>query len=208
VDASKAVLTASEVKAALPTPSQLGSKWKSGVASGTSSSTSGSDGTYSPAKCSFSSSSGTFKGLSLTGSAQKPLATATAKFKQAGATAFAFKGASVTVSSYKDELDSSKLGAIRDRLAQCQKFSYTDSNGVTSDFRVLPLSLPNYGDQTLAFRVQASVSMFVLVIDIVEITSGHNLVSIYQAGLGGVDTKLAANAAKATMADLTKATAK
>jgi hypothetical protein len=79
---------------------------------------------------------------------------------------------------------------------------------VTSDFRVLPLSLPNYGDQTLAFRVQASVSMFVLVIDIVEITSGHNLVSIYQAGLGGVDTKLAANAAKATMADLTKATAK
>lgn len=208
VDAAKAVLTASQVKATLPTPAQLGPKWKSGVASGTSSSSSASGGTYEPARCSFSSSTGTFKGLALTGPAQKPVATATAKFKQAGASAFAFKGASVTVSSYKDEPDSSKLGAIRDRLAQCQKFSYTDSNGVTSDFRVLPLSLPNYGDETLAFRIQASVSMFVLVIDVVEITSGHNLVSIYQAGLGGVDTKLAANAAKASMANLAKATTK
>lgn len=203
VDASKNVLTTAQAKAALPAATELGKKWIKGSAT-LSSGSSKSTGTYSPAKCAFSSSNGQLKGLEA--SPGKAIATAKASFKTKNSAALSFDGTVIEVKSFKDGIDTSTFTKIRKVLGECKKFTYTDGSGVTSDFRILPLSLPKYGDQTLAFRMQATVSMFVLVIDFVEVANGHNLVSIYQAGLGGLDTTATGKAVDATMKGLDEAT--
>ena len=204
VDSSKQVLTKTQVKAALPRASDLGKKWTTGSVGSSTTSPTKEDGTYSPEKCAFSSSTGQLKGLKV--ATGKPLVKSKASFKTKGSAGLSFDGSVVQIESFKDQIDSSAFSKISDVLAACKKFTYTDGSGVTSDFRILPLSLPKYGDQTLAFRMQASVSMFVIVIDVVEVANGHNLVSIYQAGLGGLDTKATGKAVKATMRKLDEAT--
>lgn len=188
----------------MPDATELGKKWIKGSASPSSDSSKSQTGTYDPEKCAFSSSNGQLKGLAV--NPGKPVAKAKTSFKTKGSEGLSFDGTVVEVQSFKDEIDTSTFSKISKVLAECKKFTYTDDSGVTSDFRILPLSLPKYGDQTLAFRMQATVSMFVLVIDFVEVANGHNLVSIYQAGLGGLDTKATGKAVDATMKHLDEAT--
>lgn len=205
VDASKQVLTTAQAKASLPDADELGTKWvKGSIPSSSSSSSDSSDGTYTPEKCAFSSATGQLKGLST--APGKAIAKSKISFKTKGSEGLSFDGTVVQVKSFKDEIDTGAFAKITDVLADCKKFTYTDDRGVTSDFRILPLSLPKYGDQTLAFRMQASVSMFVIVVDVVQVADGHNLISVYQAGLGGLDTKATGRAVKATMAHLADAT--
>jgi hypothetical protein len=204
VDGSKNVLTTKQAKASLPDATELGKKWIKGSATPSSGSSKSSTGTYAPEKCAFSSSNGQLKGMAV--SPGKPIAKAMTSFKTKNSAGLSFDGTVVEVESFKDKIDTSTFAKISKVLGECKKFTYTDDSGVTSDFRILPLSLPKYGDQTLAFRMQATVSMFVLVIDFVEVANGHNLVSVYQAGLGGLDTKATGKAIDATMKHLDMAT--
>ena len=205
MDATKQVLTKAQAKASLPDASELGKKWIKGSIPSSSSSSKSSDGTYSPEKCAFSSKTGALQGMST--APGKAVAKSKVSFKTKDSEGLSFDGTVVQVQSFKDEIDSSSFAKISDVLSECKKFTYTDDSGITSDFRILPLSLPKYGDQTLAFRMQATVSMFVVVIDVVTVANGHNLISVYQAGLGGIDTKATGKAVKATMTHLSEATA-
>jgi hypothetical protein len=207
---AKKVLTKEQANATLVTADQLGTGW---VAGGTSTSTSTpepGDTTFSPASCSFSASDGGLTGSAAIDPNKTPVAEATAEFHQAPTDGDAFNvnvhGVSVAVESYQDDLDESKLQEISKKLTECATFTSTDGNGVTSSWQVLPTSLPNYGDGTLAFRLQGTVSMFVILIDVVEIVSGHNLVTIGQTGLGKIDTTLAAHIAEQIMTNLDTAT--
>ncbi|WP_104199035.1 hypothetical protein [Cryobacterium sp. Y29] len=107
---------------------------------------------------------------------------------------------------YSDDVDESRLQEISKKLIECAKFTATDSDGVTSSMEIFPTSLPNYGDGALAFRLQALVSMLVVLIDSVTIMSGHNVITISQTGLGAIDTTLAAHVAEQVMVNLDAAT--
>jgi len=207
---AKKVLTAEQATAALVTAEQLGTGWVAGGDSTNTSTPEPGETTFSPASCAFSASDGSLDGVAVVDPEKKPVAEATAEFHEAPAKDDAFNlnvhGVAVGVKSYKEDLDESKLQDIRKKLTECATFTATDANGVTSNWQILPTSLPNYGDGTLAFRLQGNVSMFVVLVDVVEIVSGHNAISIVQTGLGKIDTKLAARVAEQVMTNLDNAT--
>lgn len=102
---------------------------------------------------------------------------------------FELVGVQETVASYPDGPPVEELERITDVFSQCDKFTSTE-DGVTSTIEVFPLSIPNYGDRSFAFRLQANITFFVAVIDIVYIVVGDNIISLTATGLGGIDEEL------------------
>jgi hypothetical protein len=205
----KRQLTEDEALAALPTIEQIGAGWAEGKAGeGESSGEEPEPATFSPEQCNFAVAGGDVSGLQPVDSELKPVAEVQAEFHLPGESAFDVQGAAVKIASYAEGIDTSKIEAIASRLEECSEFTSTSSDGVTSKMEIFPLSLPNYGDKTLAFRLQGSVGMFVIIADAVQIVAGHNLVTVAQFGLGKIDTELAARAAAAVMENLDEVTAK
>lgn len=207
---AKKVLTAEQANAALVTAEQVGIGWVAGSSIEDESTSEPDDSTYSPASCAFSTADGGISGIAVVDPGQEPVVEAKATFQPAPADGDTFgldmQEASVSVASYPDEIDASKFDGISEKLAECAAFTSTDSTGVTSSWQIFPTSLPNYGDGTLAFRLQGSVSMFVVLVDVVMVASGHNLITITQAGLGEIDTDLGGRVAEQVMANLDAAT--
>jgi hypothetical protein len=102
---------------------------------------------------------------------------------------FEVVGMQETVASYPDGAPVAELERITDIFSQCDKFTSTE-DGVTSTIEVFPLSIPNYGDRSFAFRLQASVTLFTAVIELVYIVVGDNIISLTATGLGGIDEEL------------------
>jgi hypothetical protein len=102
---------------------------------------------------------------------------------------FELVGVQETVASYPDGPPVDELERITDVFSQCDKFTSTE-DGVTSTIEVFPLSIPNYGDRSFAFRLQANITFFVAVIDIVYIVVGDNIISLTATGIGGIDEEL------------------
>jgi hypothetical protein len=209
---ARAQLSTKQVTASLPTAAQLGATWVDGKSSSDSSDDSDtSKPTIAPESCSFLYAGGELSQVAIVPKADKPIAKATADFhvKPASGDTLGLEtdGASISIESYKDNVDPSKLASVASALKKCTKFTSTDSSsGLTAQFQIFPESLPNYADGTLAFRIQGTVSIVVVLVDLVVIVSGHNLITITQTGIGGIDTKMGANAAKSVMANLTTRT--
>lgn len=209
---AKRVLSAAEVPQVLPTAAEMGLTWvdgKSPNATGDDSSTNAP--TFAPSSCAFTAADGTVGSLAIVPITTKPAATATADFHTQPASddtlGLDIHSASVTVSSYKDDVGPARLTEIAAKLKTCATFTATDSSsGVTSNWQIVPVSLPNYGDGTLAFRLQGSVGLFVVLIDLVQIAAGHNLITITQSGIGAIDTNLGAIVSKTVMTHLESVT--
>ena len=201
------VLTAEQIQQALPTVDQLGPEWGPAPESTSDTSSSSSQATFTPAECEFQASLGGSTLTSVVGAGDTEVATGKVAYSLTSDGAFAAHQTSVTITSYKDTVSSSGIDALASRLKKCETFTATDgATGVTTSAQILPLSLPNYGDKTLAFRLQASVGAFTVIVDVVQILIGHNVVSIAQSGLGGVTPDLTGAVADATMKNLNEAT--
>jgi hypothetical protein len=208
---AKGVLSTKVATASLPTAAQLGTTWVDGKAStdtDDSDDSTSADPTIAPASCAFISTDAGLSKVQVVPKSDKPVAEAKADYHVKSASdddsfSLDLDTASVTIDSYKDDVDSSKLAGIATELKKCAKFTSTDSSsGLTATFQIFPESLPNYADGTLAFRVQGQVSFVTALIDEVNIVSGHNLITITQSGIGSIDTKMAQASAKAVMANL------
>jgi hypothetical protein len=112
----------------------------------------------------------------------------------------------LSIKSHADNVDTPGIIAAASKLTECSKFTSTDSGGVTSSFELFPLSLPSYGDKTLAFRFQGGAGMFIIVGDVVGIVIGHNVIAVAQFGLGKIDTELTGRVATNVMANLNPVT--
>ena len=112
----------------------------------------------------------------------------------------------LSIKSHADNVDTPGIIAAASKLTECSKFTSTDSGGVTSSFKLFPLSLPSYGDKTLAFRFQGGAGMFIIVGDVVGIVIGHNVIAVAQFGLGKIDTELTGRVATNVMANLNPVT--
>ncbi len=161
--------------------------------------------TYNPAECDLSASTD-FGDVALVPEGEEAVAASKAEFKKSGDEMFDLHGATVELKSYESEVDSDKLEAFAEKLKDCANFTITDDQGITSAVQILPVSLPNYADSTLAFKLQASVSFLIVIADIAVVASGHNVVTIAQVGLGGIDPQVVSELASATMANLETAT--
>ena len=209
---AKSVLTTAQATASLPTLAQVGAAWADGKNPKSGSDTSNSTPpTFTPANCSFSSSNGSISDLMPVPSTTKPVAEAQGDFHQPppadDTLGLAVHSLSVSVKSYKDNADAKQLDAIAARLKECATFTSADpASGITASWLITPVSLPNYGDKTLAFRMQGTVSFIIFLIDSVQIVAGHNVITIFQTGVGSIDTELAGNVAKVVMANLDAAT--
>lgn len=210
---AKSVLTTSQATAALPTLAQVGAAWadgKSAASSGSDTSASAKP-TFTPATCSFSATNGATADLAVVAATTKPVAEAQGDFHKPppadDTLGLAVHSLTVNVKSYKDDADAKRLDAIATRLKDCATFTSSDpTTGITANWQITPVSLPNYGDKTLAFRMQGAVSFLIFLVDSVQIVAGHNVITIFQSGVGSIDTELAGNVAKAIMANLDTAT--
>lgn len=208
---SKKLLTTAQATAALPTLAQVGATWAAGKPSSNNDSMSTTPMTFTPASCAFSSKNASLSYLAIMPAATTPVAEAQGDFHippPANDTiGLDVRSLTVTVKSYKDEVDAKRLDQIATRLKACSAFTSSDTaSGIMAKWQIIPVSLPNYGDGTLAFRMQGTVSFLIILIDSVQIVAGHNIVTVGQTGLGKIDTELAGNVAKAVMVNLDAAT--
>jgi hypothetical protein len=204
---AKGPLTQEEAEAALPTAEQLGGDWADGAAADEAQEQA-EESTFNPEQCSFSTD-GSLAGLQMVEDGVKPVAEAKADFHVPAKEDFSLdmKAAAVSIQSYADPIDASNVERIAARLEECAEFTSTSADGVTTKFEIFPISLPNYGDETLAFRLQGSVSFFVILADAVQVVAGHNVVSVGQLGRNEVDTELAGELAATVMENLDTVTA-
>lgn len=208
---SKKVLTTAQATAALPTLAQVGATWAPGKANANSDTSTAKTPTFVPASCSFSAKDGALSDLAVVPSTTTPVAEAQGDFHipppADDTIGLNVHSLTVTVKSYKDDVDAKRLDQIAARLKACSAFTSSDTaSGIMAKWQMIPVSLPNYGDGTLAFRMQGTVSFLIILIDSVQIVAGHNIVTVGQTGLGKIDTELAGNVAKAVMANLDAAT--
>ena len=209
---ARRILSTTQATAALPTLAQVGTEWAEGKSSNRSNTDSSNKTlpTFTPASCSFSAANGALSDLAVVPLNTMPVAIAEGNFHTPPAAddtiGLTVRALSVTVKSYKDDINAHRLDQIAARLKDCAKFTSGDSAGITTTWQLFPVSLPNYGDGTLAFRMQGGLSFLIVLMDSVQIVTGHNLITITQAGVGKIDTELAGSVAKAVMANLDTAT--
>ncbi len=151
---SRRVLTTAQATSALPTSEQVGADWAVGKTGGDSTPDTDS-ATFTPEQCAFSSSNGSLAGLAIVDKSVSPVATAQGDFNippaDGDSMGLNVHSTSVSISSYEKDIDTSGITAIATRLEDCAKFTSTSADGLTASFDIFPVSLPNYGDETLAF---------------------------------------------------------
>ena len=192
------VLTESQIKAALLAPTDVAGKWTVKVAT-PSPSPSATD-EVSPPECQE-----LFKSFTLDKSRDSNAASSADVTLESGKD-FDVKTVSESLATF-DAVPTDAIAKIISVGDKCSKFTSTDAKGVTSTFQFFPLSLPNYGDESAAMRLQFNVSIFTGVADLVFIRIGHNIITVSNIGLGGIDTKLTPKVAAAAAAKLVKTTA-
>jgi hypothetical protein len=201
--ASHRLLTSDQIAKVLPTAVQAGASWVVTPAGADPTSTPGNT-TFTPAGCSFSADVNGMSGSSILGSGTAASAEGKLTYKPSSSSStIDVHQAAVDILSYKDVVNTSVIDRVAEKLKSCAKFTSTDnSSGITASWEVQPLSLPNYGDKTLAFRLQGGVGMFTFVVDFVTIAVGHNVIIVVQAGLGGITPEVTSNLASSTVANL------
>lgn len=110
----------------------------------------------------------------------------------------------VSVSSMSEIIPDDAMKQITDAFGSCSDFELDDGKEVAS-VTASPLSFPNLGEESIAIRFNAESPSVTLAIDYVGIRSGHNLVVVSQAGVGGAaDIAPLEQAAKVVMNNLAK----
>ncbi|GAB3399963.1 hypothetical protein GCM10027515_07140 [Schumannella luteola] len=207
---ARRLLTTADAQAALPTASEIGTGWVDGKNpsddSGDDSGSTSATPTFAPAECAFSAENGAVADLAVVPDDAPRAAEATVDFHQPPADdswGLDAHGVTVRIQSFDRDIDAARLTKISQRLEPCSQFTSTDpTSGVSISWQIIPVSMSNYGDGTLAFRMQGAVSFIVVLLDSVQIVAGHNLVTITQSGIGSVDTGLAARVAQTVMTKL------
>jgi hypothetical protein len=86
--------------------------------------------------------------------------------------------------SYEDEdTVQQRFDDVVEVLSQCQAFTSTDDDGVTTEFTIGALSFPKLGDDTVALAVTGRTPDFNLSLNFVVVRLGRNVMSIAQGGL-------------------------
>lgn len=86
--------------------------------------------------------------------------------------------------SYEDEETvSQRFDDVVEVLSECQAFSSTDDDGVTTDFTIGALSFPKLGDDTVALAVTGKTPDISVSLNFVVVRLGRNVMSIAQGGL-------------------------
>lgn len=106
----------------------------------------------------------------------------------------------VEVKSYEEPMDEDRLPEMRDALAECREFTSTDEDGATAEFTTEGLSFPNFGEESLAFRMDLDLGMFAGAAEIVFVRAGHNGITFMSLAFGDEpDTELLEEIARTTM---------
>lgn len=185
VQEARSALTKEQIKQALLSPADLPGKgkWRIEKEQSSSSSSASSSVKAEPKECQE-----LLESVDLSEDKQEP-----GEIKETIAFAkgaeFELVGVQETVTSYPDGPPVDELERVTDVFSRCDKFTSTE-DGLTSTIEVFPLSIPNYGDRSFAFRLQANVSFFIAVIELVYIVVGDNVISLTATGLGGIDEEL------------------
>jgi hypothetical protein len=203
-DAAGNLLDRKAVDSAILPPAAVQAGWSGSFDDSNSASSASSNGsTVSPSTCKLFSKGG-LTSFDTAAASKKPVAKASESYSpddSSSASSLAKSGIQLSVASFRDTIDPGRLSDLRDQLKLCRSVTLTTKDGVTGEIHLYPVSMPNYGDQTLAFRLQASISIVTLIVDATLITKGHNLVVITQTGLGGLkpslDTKVASRVMQA-----------
>jgi hypothetical protein len=86
--------------------------------------------------------------------------------------------------SYEDEdTVEQRFDDVVEVLSECQAFSSTGDDGVTTDFTIGALSFPKLGDDTVALAVTGRTPDIDVSINFVVVRLGPNVMSIAQGGL-------------------------
>lgn len=99
---------------------------------------------------------------------------------------------SAEIGTYEDEIPDDILDEVADALSTCKKFTSTDADGARTTFRAEALSFPNLGEETLAVRMKVETEIIPAAIDLVMVRIGHNLILLTNTSLGaqGLDSEL------------------
>lgn len=112
---------------------------------------------------------------------------AESNFEQSELGPFAASGASV----YEDD---DQAGEVLDLLAavanDCQSFTQVDEDGAEVEYTITPLSFPDLGDDTFAFRMSATTFIGPLALDMAAVREGSLVVTVIHGGFGAVDSAL------------------
>lgn len=185
--AAGAFLTQAQAQSVLPTAGDVGPDWS--IDNSAADEDDSNSGTYSDPECGK-----LFESLSTADENSDwgrgaPAVRAEATFKQNAEEMFSVNMISFAVSSYESTVPDDAFDEMAAVFDRCNHFSITDG-GVSSTFDVLPLSMPNYGDNTYSMKIQGGVGVFIIVIDVVFVAVGHNIVTATNMGMGGLDSEL------------------
>ena len=110
----------------------------------------------------------------------------------------------VGISSYSGEMKDEQFAAVVEAFNDCPSFTVTDADG-PAKFTASPLSFPNLGDETLALRFAASAQDTDFEVDAISVRVGHNVISVLQIALAGLDSGASEKAALSALANLEEA---
>jgi hypothetical protein len=84
--------------------------------------------------------------------------------------------------------DDDEASEVIDQFAEtanaCQTFTETDEDGTVTEYTISPLSFPDLGDETFAFRMSATSPLGPFAVDVAVARQGEFMVSIFNAALG------------------------
>lgn len=117
----------------------------------------------------------------------EPKEDAESNFQQSEFGPFASSGASI----YEDDDQAGEvLDLLADMANDCQSFTQVEDDGTETEYTITPLSFPDLGDDTFAFRMSATTFLGPLTLDGVAVRDGDLVVTIVHGGIGAVDSAL------------------
>ncbi len=94
-------------------------------------------------------------------------------------------------SRYSDDAEAAEvLDLLADVAEACQSFSVTEDDGSETEYTITPLSFPELGDDTFAFRMSATTVLGPITLDLAAVQEGPIVVSVGNGGLGSADGEL------------------
>jgi len=176
-------LDAAQVSSALPVVTDLPTGWTTDPAkTALGESAEDDDDTVAPPSC-----RAVFDRLDRKG-APAATAEASAGFTKGGLGPFL----GVKISSFASDVPAGTLSAVARALDQCPTFSVVDDKDGAVTFTATPLSFPRLGDETLAFRLSATLDNTPFTSDLVVVRVGRTTVTVTQIGLSATGTDPAA----------------
>ena len=194
-DAAGEELTKREARAALPKVTDLPTGWSTDPdkVAGDDESAGDTDERYSPGRC-----KAVFEPLDKLDGKRTVRQEATFRKSVLG------PYLAVGIASYSGEMKDEQFAAVVEAFNDCPSFTVTDADG-PAKFTASPLSLPNLGDETLALRFAASAQDTDFEVDAISVRVGHNVISVLQIALAGLDSGASEKAALSALANLEEA---